>query len=62
MAFLSAWPILLTYGAEQYDISETEFCALCYVRLILHTSTCYIHIHMNYIGILLSGTYWINFV
>ena len=40
MIFMGTLPLLLIYGAEQYDIDEEESIAsaLCYVRSILaHT-------------------------
>lgn len=32
MVFMLPLPVILTYGAKQYDISETEFIVLCHVR------------------------------
>ena len=36
MVLLSAIPALLTFGAEHYEIDETQFNTLCQVRLSCH--------------------------
>ena len=57
LVFMIALPTLLTYGAKQYDISETEFSALCHVRLIsVHIFMCpsYVCI-ITFVGVLFFG-------
>ena len=49
LVFTIAVPTLLTYGAKQYDISETEFSALCHVRLATFCTHCPYMSYLNYI-------------
>ena len=61
MVFTIPIPVLLTYGAEQYNISDTEFSALCHVSRIfthIHVLACYVQ---HSIGELFSGQDWIYF-
>ena len=60
MVFAIPIPVLLIFGAVDYNISETEFNALC------HVSWIFTHIHVigyvQYsIGELFSGQDWIYF-